>query len=222
MSVATAERSLEVFQGLRLRGPAEGRVALRKALLARVAVPWDRPDLLMASIVPGFDMLVFRRAAEEGFAATHLCLQPRPDGYEVTNIVPLIEDGQLDPGEYNAVLQDFMTRIAVPAAREAGFVVEMTASRQSLEDWLTPRSAMALRAFTVHANKGMGSAHPRDRERWFRFLMLVHADKCPLGTEQLSRWLTEIGGWNTDMAHELVVEYGFGLALLDEYDLQRA
>ena len=217
MSVATAERSLEVFQGLRLRGPAEGRNMLLGALDERLTAPWNLSE---ASMGRDGTLMIFHRAAEGGLMAVNLFLRSCPDGYEVTNIVPL-NTGQLGPGEYNAILQDFTTRIAAPAARETGLVVETTESRQSLDDWLTPRTAQALRDFSDTANKGLGSAHPRDRERWFRFLMLVHADKCPLGTEQLARWLIEIGGWSADMAHELVVEYEFGLALLNEYDPRR-
>ena len=152
-------------------------------------------------------------------AAAKLVLFARPDGYEVGNIVPS-EEGGLNYHEYNSVLQDFVRRVAAPAARKTGFTVETTAERQSLDDWLTPQSAEALRRFSEAANKSTGSAHPLDQKRWFRFLLQVHSDKRQLGTSQLARWLTEIEGWSDEKADDLVVEYEFALALLDEYDLR--
>ena len=138
----------------------------------------------------------------------------------MTNIVP---DGasQFDPEEYNAILQDFRVQIAEAAARKAGFIVETTNPNQSLDDWLTPKAAQTLGEFSATANKGTGSAHPRDRELWFAFLKQVHADSRQMSTEQLARWLTEVDGWSADMAHQLAVEYEFGLALLTSYDTLR-
>ena len=221
--MTTATSTLEVFQDLILREPADGGSVLRQALLSGVVTPWhhagDDEKELLSRVSDGSDILVFQRDASDGLAAARLVLWSRPGGYEVANIVPSGEDA-LDYGQYNALLQDFAWRIATPAARETGCVLETTAARQSLEAWLTPQSADALRRFSGHANKAMGSTHSLDRKRWFRFLLQVHADARRIDTGQLARWLTEIEGWSDEKALELAVEYEFALALLNEYDLR--
>ena len=82
--------------------------------------------------------------------------------------------------------------------------------------------ADALRRFSAAANKATGSSHPLDRTRWFAFLLSVHGVTPSLDADRLARWLVEVEGWSDDKAHDLVVEYEFGLALLDEYDRNRS
>ena len=95
---------------------------------------------------------------------------------KVGNIVPS-EKGALDYSEYNSVLQDFVRRIAGPAAQKTGFAVETTPARQSLDDWLTPQSAEALRRFSEAANKSKDN-----------FLAaLSHELRTPLNASSVSR-----------------------------------
>jgi hypothetical protein len=115
-------------------------------------------------------------------------------------------------------LQDFAERIARPAAQRVGFQVKTTAARQSVEDWLSPKAAKALTLFSRAANKSRGSSHPLDRRRWFQFLIEAHAGGGHLDVQTLSRWLTEVEGWDDEHAVELAIEYEFGLELLSEYD----
>ena len=80
---------------------------------------------------------------------------------------------------------------------------------------MTPDSALALRHFSHAANKTTGSAHPKDRERWLRFLSLAHADAKQMDPARLARWLTEIEDWDGDAVHGLIAEYEFALELLN-------
>lgn len=211
---------LEVFQDLVIRGPERDRAALRYALLARAVPPWQhdqsKEDDIAAHAGGDVDVIVFEREAGDGLPAAGLVLWSRPDGYEVTNIVPR-EVQELGYHGYNAILQDFIARLAEPAARHVGFSLETTAAEQTLDDWLSREAAEALRRFSALANKATGSSHPSDRKRWFDFLLQVHAGGQRLNTEQLARWLVEVEGWSDDKAHDLVVQYEFGLELLDEY-----
>ena len=223
--MTSGTKQLEVFQDLFLCGPADGRTALRCALLGHVVAPWhhaeEREKELSKHASKDADVLAFQREAGKGLEAATLVLWSRPGGYRVANIVPL-EIDELGYSGYNALLQDFKQRIAAPAAWQAGFQVKMTTSRQSIEDWLPPKAADALRCFSRFANKATGSAHPLDRERWFQFLIEAHADHSQLDTERLARWLVEVEGWDDDHATKLAIEYEFGLALLSEYDQRRS
>jgi hypothetical protein len=216
---------LEVFQDLFLRGPTEQRPDLRQALVSRAVGPWQHSEMkekeLLTRVGDNADVLTFERDASEGLDAATIVLWSRPDGYEATNIVPL-KVGELDYRAYNAILQDFQQRIAAPAARQVGFQVETTSPRQSIEEWVSPKVVQALRRFSAAANKATGSSHPFDQKRWFEFLIEAHADDRQLDTERLARWLVEAEGWSDEKAHDLVIEYEFGLALLSEYDRRRS
>jgi hypothetical protein len=215
--------TLEEFRDLSIRGSAEDRTKLRQALIAKAVAPWRHvvEKQMDASAFAGRDdVLVFERDAADGLASAGLFLWPRLDGYEITNIVPR-ETSDLGIHAYNALLQDFLVRVADPAAAETGFRVETTTAQQSLDDWLPKNIADALRRFSGAANKSTGSSHPYDRQRWFAFLFAVHDHNEHLDTTRLMRWLVEIEGWSEDKAIELVTEYEFALGLLDQYDVYR-
>ena len=92
---------------------------------------------------------------------------------------------------------------------------------KTLEDWLTAEQATALRHFSRAANKATGAAHPRDRERWYAFLIAVHCNPKRLDTEHLVQWFVEVDGWSEERAHELASDYDFALGLLAQYDQLR-
>jgi hypothetical protein len=218
-------KSIEVFQDLTLRDPAGDRHKLRLALIERVSPPWVHSEeaekrLASRTVLDG-DILVFQRTADDHLPAASLTLWSRLDGYEVTNIVPR-EIGELGYAKYNALLQEFVRQIAMPAASSVGYSVETTAAQQSLEEWTSPEVAKALQYFSLAANKSTGSSHPLDEKRWLKFLIKAHVSGKKIGADRLGRWLTEVEGWDDDHAHELVIEYEFALDLLREYDSERS
>jgi hypothetical protein len=149
-----------------------------------------------------------------------LWLGSEGNGYAVSNIVPLDPKvGKLSYREYNEILQDFEFQMAAHAAVKAGFTVERTTPKESLDHWASPNTAEALRTFSRMANKSTGSSHPLDKERWYKFIIAAHGDQhLKLGTHKLARWLFEVEGWRDEKASELVIEFEFGLSLLREYD----
>ena len=213
-------RKISVFQELFLHNANTSRSKCRETLISAANFPWrhaGEKEHLVHTHSPDEDIIAFERVASDGIDAAGLVLWSRDDGYEVLNIVPL-EASELGPVRYNRVLQDFSVKVVEPAASIAGFVVEAGPTAQGLGDWLSEDAAAALRRFSVTANKSTGSSHPSDRRRWFSFLIAVHHDPGRLDTSRLIRWLCEIEGWSPDKAHELAIEYEYGLALLDEYD----
>jgi hypothetical protein len=215
-------KSIEVFQDLTLLGPPGDRSKLRDALIQQASLPWSHAEAAeerlasRPSILEG-ELLAFERLADNALPAAGLTLWSRPAGYEVTNIVPK-EFGELGYTKYNALLQEFVDRVATPAARLVGYTVETTPARQSLEEWTSTEVARALRRFSEAANKSTGSSHPLDERRWFSFLIAAHRDGNRLDANRLGRWLIEVEGWDDDHAHKLVGEYEFARDLLVQYD----
>jgi len=212
---------LEVFQDLLLRGPATCRPQLRAALMDLAVGPWrhaaKEEDALSEHTSSDEEIFAFKRDPGDGLEAVGLVLWSEPEGFKVTNIVPRVA-GELGVAGYNRHLIDFAERLAHPAAAKAGFSVEITTARQTLEDWASPDTADALRKFSAAANKSSGASHPLDRRRWFAFLIRAHRDATTLDTEQLVRWLIEAEEWPEDVAHMLAIQYEFALNLLADYD----
>lgn len=212
---------IEMYRDLALRGPADQRPALRQALIAAAQGPWrvdlERSEEVARNAVTSDDVVLFRREASEKLPAAGLTLWGNDEGYYVPNIVPL-EVGSLTFRQYNAVLADFIERIAAPVASRFAFTIDATEPRQTLDDWVSDDAAMKLRRFSAAANKSTGANHPMDERRWFDFLIAVHRARDKLGADRLARWLHEVEGWDEDTAHRLAGDYENGLALLAHYD----
>jgi hypothetical protein len=215
---------IELFQDMAIRVSGAKRKELRAALIAATVKPWQ-VDLegiarIARDAATSDDVLVFRREADKSVPAASLTLWETPDGYNVPNIVP-IAHGELTIAQYNAVLKDFIERIAAPIAGDIGFTIATTSPRQSLEDWLSPDAAKKLRSFSGLANKSTGTNHPADGERWFDFLVAVHRAGDKLSSGTLARWLHDVEGWDEESAHRLAGKYETALSLLAHYDKDR-
>ncbi len=218
------DKSIEVFQDLHLktRSPAS---SIRAAILAQVQKPWrhdlEREDDIRGHAGDDEDVIVLVRDAFDDVDESGLVLWQEGGGYRVSNIVPR-NVGELGITKYNAILRDFVARIAEPAARASAFEIELTSSHQSLDDWLDAEPAAALWRFSRLANKSTGAAHPMDRERWYAFLIATHHTLKRPDTDQLVRWLVEVEHWSEDKAHELAIDYEFAIGLLEQYDQSRS
>lgn len=206
--------SLEMFQDLLLQGPVDGQPQLRKALLELAVGPWRQANDVD-------DLLAFNREASEGLNAASLVLFLSPEGFKVTNIVPR-DVHELGITAYNMLINDFVEKVARPAAEKSEFKIEITPSRQNLEDLMSEDAAFALRRFSAAANRGTGSSHPSDQKRWFGFLINAHQGDASIDAALLVRWLTKVESWPSDVAHDLGVEYEFARKLLSEYDRRGA
>ncbi|MDJ0448819.1 hypothetical protein [Methylocystis sp. JR02] len=218
-------KEMLVFQDLVLRANRGSLQAVRTALLDHTAAPWKHADEREKEIsvhsAPGHDVVAFTREKGDGIEAVGLLLWSEGASYKVTNIVPR-DVGELGFEAYNAALQDFVSRVVEPARQVASFQIAITPERQSLNDWVSSDMAEALSRFSSLANKSTGSSHPLDRQRWFAFLFLAHRSSEPLDTDRLMRWLVEVENWPEEKAHDLAIQYEFGLDLLKAYDSRRA
>lgn len=212
---------IQVFRDMNIRGPVEKRADLRMGLIEAAAKPW-RVDLeksaeVARNAVTSEDVILFRTEAGDTYPAAGLTLWETDDGYYVSNIVPL-EFGNLTYAQYNAILDDFIERIANPVATQIGFEISATQAEQTLDDWISEDAALKLRRFSGAANKSTGASHPSDERRWFDFIVAVHHSGDRLYADQLARWLCEADGWSVDTAHRLAGDYEGSLALLKYYD----
>ena len=212
------------FQELDLLRGSCALDVLRETLIANTSSPWrhaqDREESALGIGAQADEFLAFERLADDQLPAVGLIFWREGDGYRVSNIVPL-EAHQLTHAQYNAALQDFMARIVEPTANTLGLKIKTTAGEQSPEDWMSPDSVGRLKRFSRNANKSTGSSHPFDRERWYAFIIGLHAERRDIDTEKLARWLGDVEHWSDDAAIDLVIEYEFGRDLLKQYDGSR-
>lgn len=141
---------------------------------------------------------------------------------KVVNIVPQAADPEehtdnLTTAQYNQILDEFAA-FATPLAHAHGLHVEHTADTADATRWLSTDAAEALRSFSALANKSTGSSHPRDWERWARFIVLAHRENSDLDGSTLRRLLVEDHGWPEDRADELGSEYDIGRGVLEVND----
>jgi hypothetical protein len=218
------DKEIEVFQYLHLKSRNSANL-VRTAILAQVQRPWhhdlEREEDMRNHGGGDEDAIVLVRDAFDDVDESALVLWQEGVDYKVSNIVPR-NVGELGIANYNAILRDFVTKLAEPASRDGCFDLELSAPNQSLDDWLEAEPAAALRRFSRLANKSTGAGHPMDRDRWYTFLIASHHASKRLDTDQLVRWLVEIEHWSEDKAHELAIDYEFALGLLEQYDSLRA
>jgi hypothetical protein len=212
---------IEVFQDMAIHGPRKKRPDLREALIAAAVDPWrvdiERSAEVTRNSVTSEDVVLFRCNAGKDHPAAGLTLWGTEDGYYVPNVVPL-ESGSLTFAQYNAILMDFIERVAAPVVEGFGFTITVTEPRQTLDDWLSPEAAVKLRQFSALANKSSGASHPSDELRWYDFIVAVHRAGDKLGADRLARWLHEVEDWDEESAHKLAGDFESSLSLLAFYD----
>ncbi len=121
---------------------------------------------------------------------------------------------QLALGEYNYILEEFHERLLRPAAERVGLTAVLSDAAVGLDHWMSAATAEKLQSFSANANKGTGSSHPSDREKWNDFVLSAHQEGSSLDAATLRRWLVEVEGWAPEAADQLAVGYEYGRELL--------
>jgi hypothetical protein len=145
--------------------------------------------------------------------ATLFLAQKDPETFYVPNIIPVVR-GQLSRQEYNSLLEEFYEHALRPSAEQSGLTTRLTRTDVGLDHWMSPATAEKLRTFSARANKGTGSSHPMDRERWNDFVLSAHQDGSRMDASILMRWLIEVEDWSPEVADQLAIEYAHGRELL--------
>jgi hypothetical protein len=181
-------------------------------------IEWSR-DKEREGEVPSFsgsNMYCFNRDRKDGLDSK-LWIAERDEGtLYISNIVPS-EISQLKTDDYNKVLLEFHDHGIKELIENLGGSVELTSDIYSLEDLIGNDGARYLRKFSSAANKSTGSTHPRDRERWFEFITLIHKSEKNISPEEMQKFLIE-DGWTEDFSFELACEFEYSLDLLEYYE----
>jgi hypothetical protein len=173
----------------------------------------DAEDKFRSSLFAARSTYCFTCANGGRPAGTLILTEKEPGTFYVSNIFPVSKD-QLSYSEYNSVLEEFYELALRPSAERCGLSAVLTEAQVGLDHWMPPATAEKLRAFSSSANRGTGSAHPRDRERWNEFVLSAHQDRSRMDSSTLRRWLVEAEGWSPEVADQLALEYEYGRELL--------
>jgi hypothetical protein len=213
---------MKVYQDLVFRGDPERLVDLISEIERRLSAGWERR----------FDLekQVGRRALGPMYCFSCAATSTRPDaqlwivtGSEGELRVSTILSNRgtsLTYDQYNAILTEFYSGFADPAARRLGIAVELSGPEIHLETWLSPRAADLLRSFSKFADKYI--LLPSDRKRWHMFLAQAHRERTTLDPRILKRWLIEEEKWSESLAYELTTDYEHARGLLEVFESQKA
>jgi len=185
---------------------------------------YEKPDLYSEEVDmyrtdEGPELYCFHCEARPNWDAADLWLSLRNrNELRVSNIVPS-DISELSYTQYNAILEEFAERFVLPAARANGLDALMSKPDLTIREVFPPDVQRALVWFSDNANRSSGASHPRDKERWQKFVIAAHRANAPLATDVLNDWLIH-EGWTSDAAHELSIEYENGRSLLDQNQRQ--
>jgi hypothetical protein len=208
---------MKVYGDLVLSGEPQALVSVVAAIEQNLSGGWMR-SREFESRIHADDALCFvaPETASRPSGALWLTKRQRGDWY-VANIVP-INAGRLTEDHYNSILAEFYQRFAEPAAAAFGVKVELGKTDKTPLDYMSGAAVERLDRFSAAANKNTGSGHPADQERWFQFIIQIHADQQGPDASTLADLLREYFEWPAETASELAAEYDFGRALLRQVD----
>lgn len=138
----------------------------------------------------------------------------------IPNVVPK-ESGWLTVEEYNGLITEFYDIYLLPLSEKNNISITITNDDLQDEDILNKPVAECLRRFSTLANMSTGSSHPCDKKRWYEFICLAFdlSKTKSINSDLLQKILIE-QGWEEERALDLVIEYEFGLGLLEYLDEQ--
>lgn len=206
---------MKTFRDLFIHLEGHSVEELVSLLTDRCHPPWTR-ETSKEEDLPGLSpkMFCFERSADEQLPGAALFITNKEaDVWYVPNIVPT-ETGELGYDTYNKILLEFKNSVLHPAVENTGIKVNVTEDHVFIKDVAGHDVEAALIQFSNLANKSTGSSHPRDRERWFRFLVLANNKEADLSGELVIRTLVELG-WSEERAYDLGIEFEFSQELLD-------
>jgi hypothetical protein len=211
---------LPAFREVRVPGGDLQFEQLRAQIERVVVSGWSLdPDSQKRLSTRDHDWVVVRRDASQAGPALRVFLTSRPGLAYVSNIVPEEHTG-LTHEQYNDAALEFAELFARPAAEALGLGVTVTGTVLDLSAELPDDVFRALRSFSTGANKGTGSTHPMDRERWFSFIFKLHRSATTLSSTTLAEWLVA-DGWDEGAADDLAIEFELCSGLLEYVDDQQ-
>lgn len=207
---------MKVFKEYQVSGTPAQLIAFRDRLAQEKPPDWDYSSRFESIVNGTYESFGVPRSGDTPGATVALFLSKSETNARVVNIVPS-EARSLTMQQYNDVLKEFIS-FATPIARDLGLQISETGEDAKITRWVSKDAEAALLGFSNAANKSTGSTHPMDFDRWARFIVRIHRERGRLPGDLLGRYLIEELGWQDEKAHDLMLEYEFGLALLKVSD----
>jgi hypothetical protein len=209
---------MEIYRKLTVTGePSQIDAWLRRSE-ADLTPGWSR-DLDFESRYAGphrvaSGCLAFQFQGSDTIPSGSLILD-RPESARLEDLTYLADNlDRIETTQYNAILDDFASEVIEPCKSRFGLRVELSSETFFLTDWMSRATAEKLVLFSREAHKDYGTSLPADRERWLDFVVSAQREQCTLSGRLLRRWLTEVGGWESEMAEALAGEFAFGREVL--------
>lgn len=133
----------------------------------------------------------------------------------VCNII-FLEDVKSNIGQYNSILEDFLTKFIEPIANSSCIEIITTPAERTIDNSMSPELSEVLKRFSRLANKSSGGTHPYDEKRFFDFIIQAHNEKSLLDESTFEGLLID-EEWPNDYAFELACKYRFGRDLLQKF-----
>jgi hypothetical protein len=152
-------------------------------------------------------------------ASCTLCIRREKPGHWVVHaIVP--DDGQepnpIPVDQYKAMLSEFDSKIAEPAANDVQGMAAIEISRIRLEDYFSPKSVELLRRFCDTSNQSDLGTNLSDQEKWIAFLLSAYDERKNIHCDLFGGCLKNADWWPESGVSKLVSEYDFAMRLLKQ------
>jgi hypothetical protein len=136
---------------------------------------------------------------------------------KVVNIVPTVS-GSLTHDEYNEILESFNTDCVSKSLVNKDVNFQITEGVYNIQEVAGKKTYEALNKWEKLCNHSTGNTNSYDFERWADFLSIAFKEKSKLTPDLLNRWLVEERNWHDDdLVTELVLDYEYGLSILEHY-----
>ena len=207
---------METYKELSLNGKKEDCIKFKENLLKCSIKNWKISKVEKNE----FKYIALEYNGDEVCKSTVYIYMPESTeievSYKVVNIVPDRRE-KLSYKEYNGILMKCSNECIKPCADKYDILCEITGGEVYLEDYMSKEAAKKLRTFSALANKGTGSSHSSDQERWNDFICQVFVDGLENVQGILERWLIEEEKWHYEIATNLIIEFESGISLLEFY-----
>ena len=191
---------------------------LHEEMLRRAASPWSPQEYDAFRRARKDGSWYFHREAVNDAPSCTLCIQRKQHGHWVVlAIVP--DEGQLNPiplDMYKAILSDFESRIAEPAADVVEGMTAIEFSQYRLEDYFSPTVVGLLETFCATSNQGDLGTDLSDQEKWISFLLAAYDDGKDIHCDIFGYCLRNARWWPEHGIQRLVHEYDFAMRLLKQ------
>jgi hypothetical protein len=211
---------MKVFRNLNLIGTASEQTRLIDLVEQQLSNGWVRDREREAELKSrsGYDYTTFTCSKTASRPAAELSFVTDENGdLNVSNIVPK-GLGELSEDQYNAILEEFLTRFIEHAAKELDIQIITTPAEKSIDNAMSLEMSKLLKQFSA-TGKASGGKHPLDERKFLNFIVQAHHERSLLDETELTELLLE-DGWSDSRAAELSSKYGFGRDLLKRYSNQ--